>query len=188
MALERKLGTMILQNRNNHLSLSLSLILESQKPQALRAIFVFRHDIGQRDTRAQLDDLVLSQSRTELFRHSFRCVSVDVWNSIPMDIVAKNPSFSKVNCSTICSLRMLSLIFYLCCLYLLNLAVIILLSTFFLLLIFCLVCLLVFFLYIFFFYFSRILFLFSFYVIISVIVWLIFFFLFYIHIRFARRV
>jgi len=60
-------------------------LLKSGRP-LVNNIFAFRRVDSSRCTRAIDDTLVLPQSRTEMFRRSFRCVAVDTWNAIPVDI------------------------------------------------------------------------------------------------------
>lgn len=60
-------------------------IINTGKPELLYDRFVFRERTNQR-TREREDQLVIPQCRTELYRNSFICYAVRLWNNIPANI------------------------------------------------------------------------------------------------------
>lgn len=66
-------------------------ILETGRPRVLYDGYSFRDPQQYRETRTIYGTLILPLCRTEYYRQSYRCVSVDIWNDIPVDI--RNESF-----------------------------------------------------------------------------------------------
>ncbi|XP_025994601.1 uncharacterized protein LOC113004687 [Solenopsis invicta] len=82
-----RLGWLKAFSRRNYLVGSLAFcILRTKKPAVIHKGYVHRSDVTSRDTRAPSDTLSLPQCRTELFRRSFRCASIELWNGFPLNI------------------------------------------------------------------------------------------------------
>ena len=60
-------------------------ILHYKRPSNLYCAFNYRGNVALRATRAPDNSLVLPLCRTELFRKSFRCTAIDLWNSLPIE-------------------------------------------------------------------------------------------------------
>lgn len=74
------------QRRNYFVECQLFNTLRSKQPDFLYSNLSYRIPVSERQTRAAIDTLIQPQCRTELFKRSFRIVSIRLWNCLPLSV------------------------------------------------------------------------------------------------------